>query len=54
MLGAKVLMLTNASGGINLDFNVGDLMLITGKLAALCPRPLSAPTLMSWVRGSRI
>jgi purine-nucleoside phosphorylase len=28
-LGAKVLIVTNAAGGLNLDFRVGDLMLIT-------------------------
>jgi len=45
MLGAKVLMLTNASGGINLDFNVGDLMLITGQISCLVPSPLIGPNI---------
>jgi purine-nucleoside phosphorylase len=45
MLGAKVLMLTNASGGINLDFNVGDLMLISGQISSLVPSPLIGPNI---------
>jgi purine-nucleoside phosphorylase len=33
MLGAKKLILTNASGGINKDYKVGDLMLITDHIS---------------------
>ena len=40
MLGAKVLFLTNAAGGINPDFNAGDLMLIRDQIASFMPSPL--------------
>lgn len=40
LLGAKTLFLTNASGGINSDFNAGDLMLITDQISQLIPSPL--------------
>ena len=39
-LGAKVLFLTNASGGIATGFKAGDLMLITDHIASLMPSPL--------------
>lgn len=40
LMGAKILFLTNASGGINKDFKAGDLMLITDHNAAFVPNPL--------------
>lgn len=40
MLGAKKLLLTNAAGGINLDFHPGDLMLITDQISTFVPSPL--------------
>lgn len=40
MLGAKKLLLTNAAGGVNLDFTPGDLMLITDHISAFVPSPL--------------
>ena len=40
MMGAKTLFLTNASGGINPDFNAGDLMLITDQISQFVPSPL--------------
>lgn len=40
LLGAKVLFLTNASGGINKNFKAGDFMMITDHIAALFPNPL--------------
>ncbi|HZJ78636.1 MAG TPA: purine-nucleoside phosphorylase [Clostridia bacterium] len=40
MLGAKVLFLTNACGGINTEFSVGDLMLISGHISSFAPSPL--------------
>ena len=40
MMGAKVLFLTNASGGINKAFKAGDLMLITGQISCFVPSPL--------------
>ena len=40
MMGAKNLILTNACGGANPDFNIGDLMVIRDHIAALVPSPL--------------
>lgn len=40
MMGAKVLFLTNASGGINPDFSAGDFMLIRDHVALFAPNPL--------------
>ena len=40
LMGAKTLFLTNASGGINPDFNAGDLMLITDQISFFVPSPL--------------
>lgn len=40
LMGAKVLFLTNAAGGLNTDFAAGDLMLITDQIASFVPSPL--------------
>ena len=40
MMGAKVLFLTNASGGINPLFRVGDLMMLTDHISSFVPNPL--------------
>ena len=40
MLGAKTLIITNAAGGINLDFDMGTKMAITDQIASLVPSPL--------------
>lgn len=40
LLGAKVLFLTNAAGGVNRTFNAGDFMLITDHIMSLFPNPL--------------
>lgn len=40
LLGAKILFLTNASGGVNNDFRAGDLMLITDHISVFAPNPL--------------
>lgn len=40
MMGAKVLFLTNASGGINESFQCGDFMLITDHISSLVKSPL--------------
>ncbi|MGN1014012.1 MAG: purine-nucleoside phosphorylase [Butyricicoccus sp.] len=40
LLGAEVLMVTNASGGINTSFRAGDLMLIEDQIASFVPSPL--------------
>ncbi len=40
LLGAKVLFLTNAAGGINPDFSAGNLMLIRDHISNFVPSPL--------------
>lgn len=40
MMGAKILFLTNASGGINADFHAGTLMLIQDQISCFAPNPL--------------
>lgn len=40
MLGAEILFLTNASGGINRDFSPGDFMLITDHISTFVPNCL--------------
>ena len=44
-MGAKVLFLTNASGGINLDFGAGDFMLIKDHISIFAPNPLIGPNI---------
>lgn len=43
LMGAKILLLTNASGGINRNFRAGDFMLITDHIASFVPNPLIGP-----------
>lgn len=45
LLGAKILFLTNAVGGINPTLNVGDLLLITGHIPSFVPNPLIGPNI---------
>ncbi|MGB4984657.1 MAG: purine-nucleoside phosphorylase [Erysipelotrichaceae bacterium] len=40
LLGAQVLFLTNAAGGINYDFKPGTLMMVTDHIATFIPIPL--------------
>lgn len=40
MLGAEILFLTNAAGGVNYDFHPGDLMVIKDQIASFVPSPL--------------
>ena len=40
LMGAQVLFLTNAAGGVQLGMHSGDLMLITGQIASFVPSPL--------------
>ncbi|MBP9997595.1 MAG: purine-nucleoside phosphorylase [Lachnospiraceae bacterium] len=40
MLGAEILFLTNASGGLNSDFSAGDFMLLTDHISCFAPNPL--------------
>lgn len=39
MMGAKILFLTNAAGGVNFDFHAGDFMLISDQIC-MAPSPL--------------
>ncbi|MFW5629824.1 MAG: purine-nucleoside phosphorylase [Acetivibrio ethanolgignens] len=39
-LGARILFLTNAAGGINKSFSAGDFMMITDQIASFVPSPL--------------
>lgn len=45
MMGAKVLFLTNASGGINPAFHAGSLMLIRDHISLFAPNPLIGPNI---------
>lgn len=45
LMGAKVLFLTNASGGVNFDFNAGDFMLINDQISSFVPSPLIGPNI---------
>ena len=45
LLGAKKLILTNAAGGINEHFRLGDFMMITDHIATGVPSPLIGPNL---------
>ena len=40
LMGAQILFLTNAAGGVQLGMHSGDLMLITGQIASFVPSPL--------------
>lgn len=40
LMGAEVLFLTNASGGIKQGFSAGDFMMITGQISSFVPSPL--------------
>ncbi|MBQ8802362.1 MAG: purine-nucleoside phosphorylase [Tyzzerella sp.] len=40
LLGAEILFLTNASGGVNKAFSAGDFMLITDQISSFVPSPL--------------
>lgn len=43
LLGAEILFLTNAAGGVNYEFQAGDFMLITDQIANFVPSPLIGP-----------
>ena len=45
MMGAKVLFLTNAAGGVNSDFSAGELMLIKDHISSFVPSPLIGPNI---------
>ena len=45
MMGAEILFLTNAAGGVNPKFKAGDLMLITDQISVFEPNPLMGPNI---------
>lgn len=45
LLGAKTIILTNAAGGVNYNFQPGDLMMITDHITTAVPSPLIGPNL---------
>lgn len=45
MMGARVLFLTNAAGGVNYDFAAGDFMMITDQISDFVPSPLIGPNI---------
>lgn len=40
LMGAEILFLTNAAGGVNYDFSAGDFMLIRDQISSMVPSPL--------------
>lgn len=47
-LGAGILFITNAAGGINVTFEPGDLMLITDQISSFVPSPLIGENVDEW------
>lgn len=45
LMGAEILFLTNASGGVNASFQAGDLMLITDQISCFVKNPLMGPNI---------
>ena len=45
LLGAEILFLTNAAGGMNKKFHAGDLMMITDHIGTFVPNPLVGPNI---------
>lgn len=45
LLGAEILFLTNAAGGVNYNFRPGDFMMITDQISDFVPSPLIGPNM---------
>lgn len=45
LMGAEILFLTNASGGLNTSFCAGDFMMITDQISCFAPNPLIGPNI---------
>lgn len=45
LMGAKILFLTNASGGLNTSFGAGDFMMLTDHISIFAPNPLIGPNI---------
>ena len=45
LLGAEILFLTNASGGVNASFKAGDLMMLTDQISCFVKNPLIGPNI---------
>lgn len=53
-LGVETLLVTNACGGVNLDFQVGDLMVIDDHINFMGANPLTGPNDAGFGRASVI
>ena len=45
MMGAEILFVTNAAGGVNFGFKAGDFMLIRDQISSFVPSPLIGPNI---------
>ena len=45
LMGAQILFLTNAAGGVNTSFHAGDLMMIKDHISVFAPNPLIGPNI---------
>lgn len=48
LLGVETLLLSNAAGGVNTSFKVGDIMIITDHISQFTPNPLVGKNIDEW------